>query len=88
MALIPYMTDREIKDYLYNYDEVGFDDLPDWLQLELKSRNLTFDSRQPTPQEMKETEQDAEDHRILNNERNIKDITKQWTQRRTRHVES
>ena len=85
MALIPYMTDQEIKEYLSEYDEKGFQDLPDWIQLELQARNLTFQRRDPTPQEMKETEQDAEDHRILNNERTIKDITKQCLLRRARH---
>ena len=85
MPLIPHMTDQEIKEYLSEYDEEGFQDLPDWIQLELQARSLTFQRRDPTPQEMKETEQDAEEHRILNNERTIKDITKQCLLRRTRN---
>ncbi len=85
MPLIPHMTDQEIKEYLSEHDEEGFQDLPDWLRTELQARSLTFQRRDPTPQEMKETEQDAEEHRILNNERTIKDITKQCLLRRTRN---
>ena len=85
MPLIPHMTDQEIKEYLSEHDEEGFQDLPDWLRTELQPRSLTFQRRDPTPKEMKETEQDAEEHRILNNERTIKDITKQCLLRRTRN---
>ena len=85
MSLIPHMTNQEIAQYLLEYDEKGFQDLPEWLQLKLQSQSLTFQRRDPTPQEAHETEQDAEEHRILNNERTIKDITKQCLLRRARH---
>ena len=42
MSLIPHMTNQEIAQYLLEYDEKGFQDLPEWLQLKLQSQSLTF----------------------------------------------
>jgi len=64
----PYMTDEEIKRHLAAYDESGFDDLPSWLQSELKVRQLVFKKRQPTELEQWETVSDAREHRIVNKE--------------------
>ena len=69
----PYMTDEELMKALSEYDEVGFDDLPSWIQDELRARNLTFDSRRPTELEQWETVSDAREHRIVNKELTIKD---------------
>ena len=62
------MTDEEIKRHLAEYDESGFDDLPGWLQSELKVRQLVFKKRQPTDMEKWETVSDAREHRIINKE--------------------
>ena len=72
--LMPYMTDEEIVCELWEYDEQGFDDLPQWLRLELRVRGLDFGKHEPTPEEMHDTIADAKDHRIYNNERNIQDF--------------
>ena len=62
----PYMTDEEVKRYLAEYSESGFDDLPNWLQTELRARQLVFEKRQPTELEQWETVSDAREHRIVN----------------------
>jgi hypothetical protein len=64
----PYMIDEEVKRYLAEYSESGFDDLPNWLQTELKARQLVFEKRQPTELEQWETVSDAREHRIVNKE--------------------
>ena len=72
--LMPYMTNEEITRELWEYDEHGFTDMPAWLQHELQARSIPFQKRQPTEQEMQETIQDAKDHRLAYNERNIQDF--------------
>jgi len=42
----PYMTDEEVSRYLAEYDESGFDDIPNWLQQELRARNLAWNPNQ------------------------------------------
>jgi hypothetical protein len=64
----PYMTDEEVSRYLAEYDESGFDDIPNWLQQELKVRNLVIPKRQPSELEQWETVSDAREHRIINKE--------------------
>jgi hypothetical protein len=48
----PYMTDDEVKATLSEYGEEGFDDLPDWLQSELRVRNLTWNEPKPLRKKM------------------------------------
>ncbi len=68
-----YMTDEELKQHLLEFDDLGFDDLPKWIQLELKARRLHFECRSPTELEMWETNKDAREHRITNKELTIDD---------------
>ena len=70
----PRMTNEEVKRHLSEYDELGFDSMPGWLKLELQARNITFEKRRPTDLEQWETVSDAREHRILNNEKTIKDF--------------
>jgi hypothetical protein len=64
----PYMSDEEVSRYLAEYNESGFDDIPNWLRQELKVRQLVFKKRQPTDMEKWETVSDAREHRIVNKE--------------------
>ena len=73
VKLKPIMSDAEIKRHLAEYDEQGFDDMPEWLQTELKARNLTFKKRAPTELEQWDTVSDAREHRIVNNEKILRD---------------
>jgi hypothetical protein len=66
--MMPYMTDEELNSYLNEFSELGFDDLPSWLQTELKARQLVVTKREPTELEMWETNSDAREHRIMNKE--------------------
>jgi hypothetical protein len=72
--LCPYLTDEEVCMHLSDYDEQAFDQIPDWLQQELRVRHILFRSREPTEEEKLTTIQDAKEHRIYNNERNIGDF--------------
>jgi hypothetical protein len=42
----PYMTDEELHRELSQFDESGFDDIPNWLQQELRARNLAWNPNQ------------------------------------------
>lgn len=68
-----FLSDTELWLELQSYDDVGYEDMPEWLRQELEARNITFQSRNPTEYEMKETEQDAIEHRIMNHEMTIDD---------------
>ena len=68
-----YMEDEEVREALREYDNHGFEDLPDWLQRELKARDLPHEIRMPTEFEQWETVSDAREHRIVNKELNIQD---------------
>ena len=68
-----YMEDEEVREALREYDNHGFEDLPDWLQHELKARDLPHEIRMPTEFEQWETVSDAREHRIVNKELNIQD---------------
>ena len=72
--LCPYLTDAEVCMHLSEYDEMAFDQIPDWLQQELRVRHIVFGPRPPSKQEMVMTIADAREHRIMNNERNIEDF--------------
>ena len=72
--MMPHMTNEEVLMYLSEYDEQSFDQLPNWLQQELQVRQLKFGPREPTEEEKFVTIQDAREHRIMNNERNIEDF--------------
>ena len=72
--MMPHMTNEEVLMYLSEYDEQSFDQLPDWLQQELQVRQFKFGPREPTKEEKFVTIQDAREHRIMNNERNIEDF--------------
>ena len=78
----PYMTDEEVKRYLAEYSESGFDDLPNWLQTELRARQLVFEKRQPTELEQWETVVDAFEHRVMNDELTVKDYLNKYTKGR------
>jgi hypothetical protein len=69
----PYMTDEELHRELSQFDESGFDDIPNWLQQELRARQLPIPKRFPTELEQWETVSDAREHRITNNELTLKD---------------
>ena len=69
-----FMSNEEVIGELRKYDDVGFEDMPDWLQQELKARGLLFGPRQPTPMEVEETKDDALMHRILNKEETVDDL--------------
>ena len=73
-----YMSDTEIWLELQEYGDIGYEDMPKWLKNELIARQLTFDTRQPTIQEMLETEQDAKEHRLFNNEMNLDDYKERY----------
>jgi len=69
----PYMSDEEVNRHLSEYGDSGYDDLPDWLRSEVRSRNLLYEKRQPTDIEKWETVSDAREHRITNNELTLQD---------------
>jgi hypothetical protein len=68
-----YLTDEELSAYLSEYDERGYDDLPQFLQDELQYRNLLIPTRNPTELEIWETVKDAREHRIMNKELILQD---------------
>ena len=68
-----YMEDEEVREALREYDDYGFEALPDWLQRELIARDLPHEVRMPTEFEQWETVSDAREHRIVNKELNIQD---------------
>jgi|TARA_R100000501_G_C2611832_1_gene106260 hypothetical protein len=72
--LCPYMTDEEVMAYLAEYDEQGFEAMPDWLKQELQVRDLPIPRREPTDLEKWEAGEDAKEHRHMNNERTIEDF--------------
>ena len=72
------MSDTEIWLELQEYGDIGYEDMPKWLKNELIARQLTFESRKPTIQEMLETEQDAKEHRVMNNEMNLDDYKERY----------
>ena len=72
--LCPYLTDEEVCMHLAEYDEQAFDQIPSWLQQELRVRHIVFGPRLPTDEEKHETLSDAREHRIMNNERTIRDF--------------
>jgi len=82
----PYLTDEEIVCYLSEYDEQGFEALPSWLQQELQVRHITFQRREPTELEKWETIADAREHRILNNEKTIKDYMDKYKRGKPFHT--
>ena len=84
--LIGYKTDEELVRHLWHYDELGFQDIPEWLREGIKSRGITFKRRQPTPQEQRETEDDAKYHRLTHNEPNIEDFYHKYKIRKLKHV--
>ena len=72
--LMPYMTNEEVMYSLREYDEHGFESIPEWLQHELQARELPFPTRNPTIHERRDTIQDAKEHRLGNNERIVEDF--------------
>lgn len=68
-----YLSDEELSAYLSEYNERGFDDLPQFLQDELHARQLPVTTRNPTELEQWETINDAREHRIMNKELTIED---------------
>lgn len=78
MSLIPYQSDYDIVVILTEYDEQAFSDMPYWLRNTINARSITFDRRDPTPQEIEETIQDGIDHRLAYNERNIDDFKRKY----------
>jgi len=69
----PLMEDEEVREALIEYADLGYQDLPDWLQRELRARDLPHKIRRPTELEQWETVSDAREHRIVNKELNIQD---------------
>ena len=77
------ITDKQILRLVDKYEDLGFDDLPSWLQTQLQVRKLDVKPRPPTEIEMWETNSDAREHRILNNELTIKDFMDHYTGKRS-----
>ena len=77
-----YMEDEEVREALREYDNHGFENLPDWLQCELIARNLPHERRMPTEFEQWETVSDATEHRIVNKELTVKDYLNHYTGKR------
>ena len=73
MSLIPYRSDEELIAVLAEFDELGYEDVPYMLRQQLEGRTITFERREPTELEMWETNSDAREHRITNNELTIQD---------------
>ena len=71
--LVPYRSDNDIRQLVSQYDEQSFQDMPYWLRETVKARSVTFTRRQPTELEMWETNNDAREHRIMNNEKTLED---------------
>jgi hypothetical protein len=59
---------------LNEYEELGFEDLPQWLQQELRIGSFDFPVRNPTELEMHDTILDWKEHRMHNNELTLDDI--------------
>jgi len=64
----PYLSNQELNFELSEYGESSFENIPDWLQSELKIRNLGWEIRKPTPIEIEEAEDDGFNHRVSHNE--------------------
>lgn len=75
---ISYMTDIEVSVALLDYDDVGYEDVPDWLRSELESRNMLVARRKPTELEQWDTVADAREHRIVNKELTIQDYVDKY----------
>lgn len=71
--MCPRMTNEEVLSYLNEYDELGFEDIPEWLRNELKGRCIFIEPREPTQYEMDATIEDAREHRIMNKELVLQD---------------
>ena len=78
----PYMEDEEVREALRDYEDLGYEDLPDWLQRELIVRDLPHKSRRPDDIEKWDTVSDAREHRIVNNELSIQDYIDHYTGKR------
>jgi len=78
----PYMEDSEVREALRDYEDLGYADLPDWLQRELRARDLPHEIRRPTDLEKWETVSDAREHRIVNKELSIQDYIDHYTGKR------
>ena len=78
----PYMEDEEVREALRDYEDLGYEDLPDWLQRELIVRDLPHKSRRPSDLEKWDTVSDAREHRIVNNELSIQDYIDHYTGKR------
>ena len=78
----PYMEDEEVREALRDYEDLGFEDLPDWLQRELGARDLPHESRRPDDIEKWDTVSDAREHRIVNKELSIQDYIDHYTGKR------
>ena len=78
----PYMEDEEVREALRDYEDLGYADLPDWLQRELRARDLPHEIRRPTDLEKWETVSDAREHRIVNQELSIQDYIDHYTGKR------
>ena len=77
-----YMEDEEVREALREYDNYGFENLPNWLQCELIARDLPHERRMPTEFEQWETVSDAREHRIVNKELTVKDYLNHYTGKR------
>ena len=78
----PYMEDEEVREALRDYEDLGYEDLPDWLQRELRARDLPHEVRRPTDIEKWETVSDAREHRIVSKELSIQDYIDHYTGKR------
>ena len=64
----PPLTNQVISEYLYEYDDCRWSDVPKWLRLAILGRNLSFGPRNPSESEKMEAEQDGMLHRNYTNQ--------------------
>lgn len=67
------LTTKQFCQRLGRYNEQGFTDMPKWLRDQFLIRITYLKPRQPTDLEKWETNSDALEHRIINNELTITD---------------
>jgi len=79
----PPMSDHAVINALDRHNESGFDDLPNWLKKELRTRNINMPPRRPTDIEKWETVSDAREHRITNKELTIRDYQDKYMKQKS-----
>lgn len=58
-----FLTDDEVRAAVRQREDQSYEQLPDWLQYELQTRNLYTQAREPTLEEIWETNRDWIEYR-------------------------